>query len=95
MDKSHASKMHPTQKPVELAERAMLNSSREGEIVLDCFAGSGFSLIAAHKLKRIWRGIELEPSYCDVVAQRFEHYAGIKAERIPANPHTSPIIEQR
>jgi DNA modification methylase len=70
---------HPTQKPVELAERALLNSSREGETCLDLFAGSGFSLIACHKLKRIWRGIELENSYCDVIVKRWEHYAQTKA----------------
>lgn len=71
---------HPTQKPVNLAERALLNSSREGETVLDLFAGSGFSLIASHKLKRIWRGMELEPGYCDVIVKRWEHYAGQPAK---------------
>ncbi len=75
---------HPTQKPVELAERPILNSSREGEIVLDAFAGAGFSLIAAHKLKRIWRGIELDAKYCDVIIQRWEHYSGQEAVRVPA-----------
>ena len=63
--------------------------------MLDNFAGSGFSLIAAHKLKRIWRGVELEPGYCDVIVQRWEHYSSQKAERIPAkNPQTSPIKKE-
>jgi DNA modification methylase len=77
---SNNSYQHPTQKPVELAERALLNSSREGEVCLDLFAGAGFSLIAAHKLKRVWCGMELDGAYCDVIVKRFEAYSGIKAE---------------
>jgi DNA modification methylase len=73
---------HPTQKPVELAERALLNSSREGEVCLDLFTGSGFTAIACHKLKRIFRGMELECSYVDVSVQRLEHYSGLKAKLI-------------
>jgi len=79
---SHISYMHPTQKPVELAERALLNSSQEGEIVLDNFTGAGFTAIACHKLKRIFRGIELEPKYVDVTVKRLEHYANTKARLI-------------
>ena len=70
---------HPTQKPVELAERAMLNSSQEGEVCLDLFTGAGFSAIASHKLKRIFRGMELEPTYVDVAVLRLEHFAQIPA----------------
>ena len=73
---------HPTQKPVELAERALLNSSREGETCLDLFTGSGFAAIACHKLKRIFRGMELEPSYCDVSVLRLEHYSQTPARLI-------------
>lgn len=73
---------HPTQKPVELAEKALLNSSREGEICLDLFTGSGFAAIACHKLKRIFRGMELEPSYTDVAVLRLEHYAQTPARLI-------------
>lgn len=76
--------IHPTQKPVELAERALLNSSREGEAVLDLFTGAGFALIAAHKLKRIFYGMELEPSYVDQAVKRWEHYADTKATLIRA-----------
>lgn len=82
VDKPSSSKLHPTQKPVELAERALLNSTLEGDIILDLFAGSGFSLIASQKLKRIWRGVELDPNYCDVIVKRFEEYTGIKAFKL-------------
>lgn len=74
--------LHPTFKPVELAERALLNSSREGEICLDLFAGAGFSLIACHKLKRRWRGMELEPQYVDVCVKRWSAYSGLQAKLI-------------
>jgi DNA modification methylase len=77
---NNAEYAHPTQKPVSLAERPLLNSSREGEVCLDLFAGAGFSLIASHKLKRVWCGMELDPAYCDVIVKRFEAYSGIKAE---------------
>jgi len=87
--------LHPTFKPVELAERAILNSSREGEIVLDCFAGAGFSLIAAHKLKRVWRGIELDPGYCDVIVKRWESYAQQPAARIrPVQVAPEPNVDE-
>jgi DNA modification methylase len=73
----------PTMKPVALAERALMNSSREGEICVDCFAGSGFTLIACHKLKRVFRGMELEPLYVETTVRRWENYSGMKAKRIP------------
>ena len=85
-----ASYEHPTTKPVSLAERALLNSSQEGEVVLDLFTGSGFTLIAAHKLKRIFYGMELEPIYVDVSVLRWEGYSGLKAVRIPAKPEKPP-----
>jgi DNA modification methylase len=70
---------HPTQKPLELAERAMRNSSRRGQIVLDAFLGSGTSLIAAEKLSRKCFGIEIACDYCDVIVKRWEQYTGKKA----------------
>jgi DNA modification methylase len=81
VNKPHQSKLHPTMKPVELAERAMLNSSQEGDIVLDPFAGAGYSLIAAEKLRRVWHGIELDPKYVDVIVKRWENYTGLTAKR--------------
>jgi len=62
---------HPTQKPLELAERAIRNSSRPGELVLDVFLGSGTTLIAAERLGRRCYGIEIDPRYCDVVVRRY------------------------
>ena len=70
---------HPTQKPLELAERAMRNSSRRGQIVLDAFLGSGTSLIAAEKLSRKCFGIEIACDYCDVIVKRWEQYTDKKA----------------
>ncbi len=68
---------HPTQKPLELAERAMRNSSRRGQIVLDTFLGSGTTLIAAERLSRKCFGIEIDPHYCDVVVRRWIAFVGI------------------
>lgn len=63
---------HPTQKPVELVERAILNSSREWELVLEPFAGSGTTLIAAEKAGRLSLNIELDPKYVEVIIKRFK-----------------------
>jgi len=68
---------HPTQKPLELAERAMRNSSRRGQIVLDTFLGSGTTLIAAERLSRKCFGIEIDPHYCDVVLRRWIAFVGV------------------
>ncbi len=68
---------HPTQKPIILAERAMKNSSKRGDIVLDMFLGSGTTLIAAEGLERACYGMEIEPSYCDVIVKRYIAVADI------------------
>ncbi len=70
---------HPTQKPVELATRAMANSSKSEDIVLDLFLGSGSTLIAAEKTGRICYGMELDPKYVDVILKRWEDYTGKSA----------------
>jgi DNA modification methylase len=75
------SMMHLTEKPVELAARAMEYSSRPGENVLDLFAGSGSTLIAAEQAGRRAFMMELDPLYCDVIVQRFEQFSGQKVER--------------
>ena len=67
---------HPTQKPVELVERAILNSSREWESVLEPFAGSGTTLIAAEKAGRLSLNIELDPKYVEVVIRRYKRITG-------------------
>ncbi len=73
--------LHPTQKPIEVPERAIRNSSRPGDIVLDCFGGSGSTLIAAEKSGRQARLIELDPKYVDVIVRRWQEYAGAQAVR--------------
>jgi DNA modification methylase len=70
---------HPTQKPVELAERAMSNSSKQGDYILDLFGGSGSTLIACEKLGRKARLMELDPKYCDVIVKRWEDFTGKQA----------------
>ncbi|QOJ18460.1 MAG: ParB N-terminal domain-containing protein [Phycisphaeraceae bacterium] len=76
--------VHLTEKPVELARRAMEYSSRPGENVLDLFGGSGSTLIAAEMTGRRAYLMELDPLYCDVIVQRWEKFAGRKAERLTA-----------
>ena len=68
--------LHPTMKPVELVERAIRNSSRPGDTVLDCFGGSGSTLIAAEKSGRQARLIELDPKYVDVIVRRWQAHTG-------------------
>jgi DNA modification methylase len=70
---------HPTQKPVELPVRAMENSSKGGDTVLDLFGGSGSTLIACEKINRHARLMELDPKYCDVIVKRWEDFTGKKA----------------
>lgn len=72
--------LHPTMKPVELVERAINNSSKLGDIVLDGFGGSGSTLIACEKNNRKARLMELDPKFCDVIVKRWEDYTGKKAE---------------
>ena len=69
-------------KPVELVERAINNSSKIGNIVLDGFGGSGSTLIACEKTGRSARLIELDPKFCDVIIRRWEEYTGNKAQLI-------------
>jgi DNA modification methylase len=76
------SMIHLTEKPVELASRAMEYSSRPGENVLDLFGGSGSTLIAAEQMGRKAFLMELDPLYCDVIAQRWQAFAGKEARRV-------------
>jgi DNA modification methylase len=71
-----ANREHPTAKPVELVERALDNSSKIKDTVLDPFAGSGTTLIACQRRKRRARLIELDPSYADVICQRWQQFTG-------------------
>ena len=71
--------VHPTQKPVELIERALNNSSKGGDTVLDVFGGSGSTLIACEKTGREARLMELDPKYCDVIVKRWQEFTGKQA----------------
>jgi DNA modification methylase len=70
---------HTTPKPVALVEKAITNSSKGGDIVIDLFGGSGSTMIAAEKTGRCSRLMELDPKYCDVIVKRWEDFTGKKA----------------
>jgi DNA modification methylase len=76
VDKPRVNDLHPTMKPVELVERAITNSSKSRDIVLDLFGGSGTTLIAAERTGRSARLMELDPKYVDVIVQRWQDYTG-------------------
>jgi len=76
---------HLTEKPVELAVRAIQFSSKAGEHVLDLFAGSGSTLIGCEQTGRRACLMEMDPLYCDVIVQRWEQFTGGKAERVPTD----------
>ena len=76
VDRPSKSDLHPTTKPIELITRAIENSSKQGAIVLDPFAGSGSTIMACAATGRIGRSIELDPAYCDVIAQRYQEATG-------------------
>ena len=70
---------HPTQKPVELMRRPILNHTKRGELVYDPFLGSGTTLAAAETIDRVCYGLELDPKYCDVSVLRWQQQSGKKA----------------
>lgn len=73
MPRKDTSKMvHPTEKPEWLIQRALMNSSTRGQLVVDLFGGSGSTLMASHKLGRICYTMELDPKFCDVIRKRAE-----------------------
>jgi DNA modification methylase len=83
------SMVHLTEKPVELAVRAIQYSSRVGENALDLFGGSGSTLIACEQTNRKAFLMELDPPYCDVIVERWEKFTGRKAERLAAEEVTA------
>lgn len=78
VQKDHAPE-HPTAKPVELARRALGNSTKRGDVVLDPFLGGGCTLLACEQMGRICRGIEMEPAYVDVTVARWQRLTGNRA----------------
>jgi DNA modification methylase len=85
--------LHPTMKPVELVERAIRNSSKTRDIVIDLFGGSGSTLIAAEKTGRRCFTIELDPKYVDVIVTRWEQHTGKKATRADA-PVANEVVAE-
>jgi DNA modification methylase len=79
VNRPNANKLHPTMKPVELVERALRNSSRSGDVVMDPFGGSGTTIIACEKTGRRARLMELDPRYCDVIVRRWQQFTGGRA----------------
>lgn len=77
-----ANKLHPTMKPVELVGNALKNSTKQEDLVLDLFGGSGSTLIACEQLKRKCRMMELDEHYCNVILTRWENLTGKQAQRI-------------
>ena len=76
---------HPTQKPVRLTERALKKNSKDGDIVVDFFGGSGSTLIGCEQARRKCYMMELDPKYCDVIVKRWERFTEKKAEKITNN----------
>lgn len=95
VDKPRESKLHPTMKPVELVENALLNSSKQGWISFEPFCGSGTSLIAAEKTGRKCRAIELSEHYCDVIIRRWQDYTGREAILQSTGQSFSDVANER
>jgi 16S rRNA G966 N2-methylase RsmD len=86
-------RVHPTQKPVALAEWAfsVVDRANEHQVVLDVFGGSGSTLIAAHRTNRSAALIEMEPHYVDVICRRFQEFTGTVPERLLEDGTTQPV----
>ena len=87
--------MHPTVKPVALVADALRDCSRRGDIVLDPFAGSGTTLIAAQMTGRVARLIEYDPLYCDTIIRRFEAFSGKAAVHAGSGDTFEVVAESR
>ena len=94
-DKPLSNDLHPTMKPVALIERAINNSSRTMDIVLDGFGGSGSTLIAAEKTNRRCRMIELDEHYVDTIIKRWEDFTGQKAIHVETGKTYAELAAER
>ncbi len=92
--RAEALEMHPTVKPVALVADALRDCSKRGQIVLDPFAGSGTTLIAAETCGRIARVMELDPAYCDIIVQRYSRFTG-KPAVLRATGETFDDVRER
>jgi DNA modification methylase len=95
IDKPRVNDLHPTMKPVELIERAILYSSQKGDLVLDPFAGSGSTLIACQKTGRRGRLIELDPRYVDAAILRWQAFSGRWATLASTGQSFEAVIQER
>jgi len=89
--RASAKMLHPTQKPLSMVQRAIKNSTRPGEIVLDAFAGSGTTMIAAEREGRRAAMIELDPYFCDVIIRRYAAQGGQAEAEIRATRRSAEI----
>ncbi len=87
--------MHPTVKPVAMVSDAIQDCSKRGAVVLDCFGGSGTTLIAAEKSGRRARLLEYDPAYCDTIVRRWEIFTGKRATLVATGEFFEDVEEQR
>lgn len=95
IDKPRVNDLHPTMKPVALMERAILHSSKSGDLVLDPVAGSGSTLIACQKTGRRGRLVELDPRYVDVAILRWQAFSGKLATLSSTGQSFEEVIRER
>lgn len=93
-DRPTKSKLHPTMKPVGLMEYLIKNSTKQEDIILDTFLGSGSTLIACEKTNRNCYGLELDPKYCDVIIKRWEDFTGQTAKLLERGTDTNSLKEE-
>jgi len=89
------STLHPTMKPVEICKRAILNSSKTDDIILDPFGGSGSTLIACEQVKRRCRMIELDQKYVDVIIKRWQNLTNKKATHLQSGEAFDDILKKQ
>jgi DNA modification methylase len=94
-NKPAANRIHPTSKPVELIERALINSSKAGDIVVDPFGGSGSTPIACERRGRKARLMEIDPKYADCIVRRWEEYTGKKAILVDVDQTFEEVASER
>lgn len=94
-NKPTKSDLHPTMKPVDLCKRAILNSSKTDDIILDCFGGSGSTLIASEQTNRRCRMIELDQKYVDVIVKRWQNLTNQEAVLLKTGKSFNKILEER
>ena len=89
-----ANKHHPTPKPIEMVEDAILDVTSRGELVLDPFMGSGTTLLAAERARRTTAGIEIDPAYVDVCIRRWEELTGADAIHVQSGSTFKQLAER-